>query len=91
MVWNNLGNNGHFNDVLCVPSISCNLILMYQITHSCEGKTIDFSPHQFVIKELRDPKHVLETGITDDITKLYKFDNFGSSFFSSVFVAHSND
>jgi hypothetical protein len=25
--------NGHFNDVLCVPSISCNLLLVYQITH----------------------------------------------------------
>jgi hypothetical protein len=34
--------NGHFNDVLCVPSISCNLLLVYQITNSGEGKTIDF-------------------------------------------------
>jgi hypothetical protein len=35
-------DNGHFNDVLCVPSISCNLLSMYQITHSGEGKTIEF-------------------------------------------------
>jgi hypothetical protein len=26
-------DNGHFNDVLCVPSISCNLLSVYQITH----------------------------------------------------------
>jgi hypothetical protein len=26
-------DNGHFNDVLCVPSISCNLLSIYQITH----------------------------------------------------------
>jgi hypothetical protein len=84
-------DNGHFNDVLCVPSISCNLLSVYQITHSGEGKTIDFSPHQVVIKDLKDPKHVLATGIVDDITRLYKFDNFGSSTFSSVFVAHSDD
>jgi transposase InsO family protein len=83
--------NGHFNDVLCVPSLSCNLILVYQITHSSEGKTVDFPPHQFVIKDLKDPKHVLATGIADDITRLYKFDNFGSSSFSSVFVSHSDD
>jgi hypothetical protein len=83
--------NGHFNDVLCVPSLSCNLLLEYQITHSSEGKTVEFSPHQFVIKDLKYPKHVLETRIVDDITKLYKFDNFGSSSFSSVFVAHCND
>jgi hypothetical protein len=83
--------NGHFNDVLCVPNLSCNLLSVYQITHSGECKTIDFSPHQVVIKDLKDPKHVLATGISDDITKLYNFDNFGSLAFSSVFVAHRDD
>ena len=32
--------NGHFTDVLCVPKIPCNLLLVYQITHSGEGKTV---------------------------------------------------
>jgi hypothetical protein len=32
--------NGHFNDVVCVPSLSCNLLSVYKITHSCEGKTV---------------------------------------------------
>jgi hypothetical protein len=84
-------DNGHFNDVLCVSSLSCNLLSVYQITHSGEGKTVEFSPHQVVIKDLKDPKHVLTTRIVDDITRLYKFDKFGSSSFSSVFVAHSDD
>jgi hypothetical protein len=83
--------NDHFNNVLCVPNISCNLLLVYQITHLGEGKTVEFSPDQVVIKDLKDPKHVLAAGIVDDITRLYKFDNFGSSTFSSVFVSHSND
>jgi hypothetical protein len=83
--------NGHFNDVLCVPSLSCNLLSIYQITHSGEGKTVEFSPHQVVIKDIKYPKYVLATRIADDITRLYKFDNFGSSYFSSVFVAHSDD
>jgi hypothetical protein len=83
--------NGHFNDVLCVPNLSCNLLSVYQITHSGEGKTIEFSPHQVVIKNLKDPKHVLATRIPDDITRLYNFDNIGSSAFSSFFVAHSDD
>jgi hypothetical protein len=65
---------------------------MYQITHSGEGKTIEFSPHQVVIKDLKDLKNVLfATGIVDDITRLNKFDNFGSSYFPSFFVAHSDD
>jgi hypothetical protein len=83
--------NGHFNDVLCVPSIYCNLLSVYQITHSGEEKTVEFSPHQVIIKNLKYPKHVLTTGIVDDITRLYKFENFGTSSFPSVFVAHSND
>jgi hypothetical protein len=56
-----------------------------------EGKTIEFSPHRVVIKDLKYPKHVLATRISDDITRLYKFDNFGSSYFPSIFVAHSDD
>jgi hypothetical protein len=83
--------NGHSNDVLSVPSLSCNLLLVYQVTHSGEGKTVEFSPHQVVIKDLKYPKHVLATGIIDDINRLYKFDNFWSSYFSSVFVPHSDD
>jgi hypothetical protein len=83
--------NGHLNDVLGVPCISCNHLSVYQIIHSGEGKTIEFSPHQFVIKDLKYLKYVLATGIADDITRLYTFDNFGSSYFSSFFVAHSDD
>jgi hypothetical protein len=63
-------DNGHFNDVLCVPSISCNLLSVYHITHLGEGKTVEFSPHQVVIKDLKYPKHVLEIGIVNDITRL---------------------
>jgi hypothetical protein len=32
--------NGHFNAVLYVPNLSCNLLSIYQITHSGEGKLI---------------------------------------------------
>jgi hypothetical protein len=84
-------DNGHFNDVLCVPSVSCNLLSVYQITHSCKGKIIKFSPNQVVIKDLKYPYHVLATRIGDDITKLDKFDHFGSSSFLSIFVSHSDD
>jgi hypothetical protein len=45
-------DNGHFNDVLSVSSLSCNLLSVYQITHSGEGKTVKFSPHQVVIKDI---------------------------------------
>jgi hypothetical protein len=64
---------------------------VFQITHSSEGKTVQFSLHQVVIKDLKDPKYVLANRIVDDITRLYKFDNFGSLSFPSVCVAHSDD
>ena len=83
--------NGHFSDVLCVPKISSNLLSVYQITHSGEGKTVTFTPHQVVIKDFKNPQNVLATGNVDDITRLYKFNNFGSLHFSSVFVAHSDN
>ena len=83
--------NGHFSDVLCVPRISCNLLSVYQATHFVESKIVTFTPHQVVIKDFKYPKHVLATGIVDDITRLSKFNKFGSSPFSLVFVAHSDN
>jgi hypothetical protein len=74
-------DNGHFNDVLCVPSLSYNLLSVYEITHSGEGKILEFSPHHVVIKDLKYLNHVLATIIVDDITMFYKFDNFGTSSF----------
>jgi hypothetical protein len=64
---------------------------MYQINHSGEGKIVEFSPHQVLIKDLRDPNHVIATKIVNDITRLYKFDNFGSSSFPLVFISHTDD
>ena len=68
-----------------------NCLSVYQITHFGEGKTVMFTPHQVLIKDFKDPQHVLYMGIVDDITRLYKFNNFGSSPFPSVFVAHSDN
>ena len=84
-------DNGKFKDVLYVPTLSCNILWVYQITHSGEGKIIKFTPQQIVIRDLKDPRHVLTTKIIDDITKLYKFDKCGSSSLTSNFVAHSDE
>jgi hypothetical protein len=84
-------NNGQIKDVLCVPNLSCNLLSMYQITHSGEGKSVLFTPDQVVIRDLKDPQHIVATGSVDDITRLYKFDNFGTTSLPSVFVAHSDE
>jgi hypothetical protein len=65
--------------------------LLLKITHSDEGKTVGFSPHQVVIRDIKYLKHIPTIGIANDITRLYKFDKFGSSYFPLVFVAHRDD
>ena len=67
------------------------MLSVYQITHSGEGKTVTFTTHQVVIKDFKNPQNVLSTRTDDDITRLYKFNNFGSSPFPLVFIAHSDD
>jgi hypothetical protein len=84
-------DNVHFIDALHVPTLSSSLLSKYQITYSGEGKTIHFSPHQVVIKDLKYHKHVLAIGIVDDIRRLYNYENFGSSYFPSILAAHSDD
>jgi hypothetical protein len=64
---------------------------VYQITHSSEGKIVKYSPYQVEIKDLKDLKHVVATRIVDDISKLYRFETFGSSSLKLIFIAHSND
>jgi hypothetical protein len=84
-------DNVHFIDALHVPTLSSNLLSEYPITHSGEGKTIHFSPHQVIIKDLKYHKHVLTIGIVDGIRRLYNYEKFGSSYFPSILVPHSDD
>ena len=70
---------------------SCNLLSVYQITHSSECKTVTFTPHQVLIGDFKNPQNVLAPGTVDDITRFCKFNNFGSSPFPLVFVAHSDN
>ena len=44
--------DGTFNDVLCVPSLSTNLLSVYQIIHTGLGKWVEFTPNSMEIHEL---------------------------------------
>ena len=78
-------DDGQFNDVLCVPKTSCNLLLVYQITHFGEGNIVMLKPHKVVINDFNDHKHGLDSQIVDDITRLYKFNNVAIVTFSLSF------
>jgi hypothetical protein len=80
-------DKGCINDVLLVPDISANLLSIYQICHSGNGKTIEFSPNDVIIRELQNPDIVVASGKVDHSSRLYKFASFESSLGSS-FIAH---
>ena len=83
--------NGQINDVFCVPDISTNLLSIYQITHSGEGKIVEFFPNSVVIRELKDQSQIVATSTVDHVARLYKFENFAPESPSHVLLAHTNN
>ena len=82
---------GSLQDVLFFLDISTNLLSIYQICHSGSGKTVDFSPHDVVIRDLHDSKLIVATESVDSASHLYKFDGFESSDDTgSRLVTHAN-
>ena len=64
------------NDILHIRTLSYNILPVSETPHIVKHKIVEFSPHQVVIKDLKDSTHVLATRVVDDITNLYKFENF---------------
>ena len=44
--------NGEFRDILCIPNLSSNLLLVYQITHLEDGHNIEFLPDSVQVQSL---------------------------------------
>ena len=63
-------NDGTFHDVLCVPSLSSNLLCIYQITHSSVGKTVEFARDSIYIRD-SDTSKIIATGTVDHSSHLY--------------------
>jgi hypothetical protein len=79
---------GKFNNVFYVLDLSSNFLSIFQITHYGDGKTIEFLPHDVVIRDLKDPSIVIASGHIDDSSRLYKFDSFEPSSPTTIFIAH---
>jgi len=45
-------DDGSFNDVLCVPSLSTNILSIYQITHGGARKSVEFTLDFVIIQDL---------------------------------------
>ena len=67
--------DGTFNDVLCVPSLTTNILSIYQITHGAQGKIVEFTPNYVYIRDM-ETRDVIAMGVVDHTSRLYSFAHF---------------
>ena len=67
--------NVDFKDVLYVPNLSSNLLLIYQITHLGYGHRVEFLPDSVQVHSLKD-NSLVALGKVNDHKRLYSFSHF---------------
>ena len=67
--------DGIFNDVLYVPSLSTNLLSIFQITSRKSGKIVEFTADSIFIQD-RVIGGLIAIGIVDSSSRLYTFSHF---------------
>jgi hypothetical protein len=81
---------GCFKNVLQVPSLSVNLLSIYQITHSGSRRKVEFTPDSAVITDISTGSQ-LAHGIADHGSHLYFFSHFVPKYIRNVFLSQYND
>ena len=81
--------NGEFKDVLYVPNLSSNILLVYQITHLGDGHKVEFLPDSVMVCSLRDDS-LVAVGKANDDKRLYSFSHFVPKSPSQALLTHSN-
>ena len=65
----------YFNNVLFVPELVANLLLVYQMIHTGEAIKVTFTPYIVEIAEISSNK-VVALGFVDYQARMYKFSHF---------------
>ena len=73
---------------MIVLDISANLCSIYQICHSRDGKIIQFSPNNVVVRDPQDLDTIVSYGKVAHGSHLYRFVGFETSSGRS-FIAHA--
>lgn len=64
-----------FNDVLCVPHLTNNLLSIYQITYGATRKAMEFTIDSIIFRDL-ESGDIISIGVVDHASRLYSFSNF---------------
>ena len=80
---------GTFINVLSVPSLSTNLLSVYQITHLGEGMRVQFSPYSIEIRMLHIDTTII-VGRAYCQFRLYTFLNFVPNISLAALLTHSD-
>ena len=83
-------DHGKFNNVLYVPGLASNLLLVYQMTHTGSPKKVIFSPDDVEITKISNGK-VIAKGVVDHTSKVYKFSHFLPYSNPSALLIHANE
>ena len=68
-------DHGNLNNVLYVTGLASNLLSVYQMNHNGSPNKVIFSPDDVEITEILNGK-VIEKGVVDHTSKVYKFFHF---------------
>ena len=83
-------DHGNFNNVLYVPGLTSNLVLVYPMNHTRSPKNFIFSPDDDEITEISNGK-VIAKGVVDHTLKVYKFSHFLPYSNPSTLLIHANE
>ena len=68
-------NHGNFNNVLYVPGVSSNILLVCQMNLNGSPNKVIFSPNEVEITDILNGKFIAK-GVVDHTSKVYKFSHF---------------
>ena len=82
--------HGSFFDVMYVPSLACNILSVYQMTHTEVPKRATFIPNDVEITEISSRKLVV-TGLENHHAKAYEFSHFVADAKATALLTHGNE
>ena len=82
--------DGSFVNVLHIPRLYVNLLSVYQMTHTCSGRKVEFTPDSVSIYDMQTNLKIA-SGKVNDQSHLYTFSNCVPQLDSILLLTHANE